>query len=223
MKTLSRLVAVVFLAISLPLSAADRIETENPYELLEKIAERMIERIGNERQQINQQPSHLRDIMEEELLPYSDYQYAARAVLARNWQRLDEAQQKEFVAVFREYLVTTYARVFTQYDESKHRLEFGRQGSYEGERRVVVRARLIEEGGRPPVRLDFHMQRRSPDAPWLAFDLVAENISMLNAQQAEMQASLRQNGVEGTISLLRERAEREIRLDEEFDFDEFGG
>lgn len=193
----------------------------NPFVLLEQIAEHMMGRVGVERALIEENPNYLRTIMQEELLPYTDYDYAARMVLGRNWQKLNEAQQSEFVDAFRDYLVTTYARVFAQYDESKHTLEFAPEGEHENKRRVVVRVLLKEEGGRPPVRLEFHVQRRSPTAPWQVYDLVAEGISMLNAQQSEMQASLRQRGVKGTIDLLRSRAAVDIDLDEELDLEDF--
>ncbi|CUS48154.1 MAG: phospholipid chaperone MlaC [Idiomarinaceae bacterium HL-53] len=219
MRSFFQAIVVVVLCALAPFTVAA--ETTNPYQMLQTIAEDLIERIGEEREAINSNPSHLKTIMAEELLPHSDYEFAARMVLGRNWQRLEEAQQEQFVSVFRDYLVTTYARVFTQYDETKHQLEFGRDGEFENERRIVVRAQLVEKGGRPPVRLDFHLQRRTPDSPWLAYDLVAEGVSMLNAQQSEMQASLRQRGFQGTIELLQERANADINLDEDVDLEDF--
>ncbi|RUO20273.1 MlaC/ttg2D family ABC transporter substrate-binding protein [Aliidiomarina haloalkalitolerans] len=200
---------------------AEEIDTSNPFKLLEQVSERMTKRIAEERETIEANPNYLREIMAQELLPYSDYQFAARAVMARNWGRLNEQQQNDFVAAFRDYLVTTYARVFTQYDENKHRIVFAPAGNFENERRVTVRAQLIEEGGRPPIRIEFQMQRRNPQAPWMAFDLVAEGVSMLNAQRSEMEASLRQNGIEGTIQLLRDRAAVEIDLNEDLDVSDF--
>lgn len=222
MKKFTVIMSVLFTALmSFSALSVQAQEVENPYVMLEEVADTMVARIGSERSRIEADPNYLRTIMEEELLPHSDYQFAARMVLGRNWQRLNDTQKEQFVQAFRDYLVTTYARVFTQYDETKHSLEFGREEPYENERRVVVRAQLIETGGRPPVRLDFHLQRRTPTAPWLAFDLVAEGISMLNAQQSEMQASLRQRGIDGTIQLLRERAKVDIDLDEEVSLDDF--
>ncbi|RUO36750.1 organic solvent ABC transporter [Aliidiomarina shirensis] len=221
MKQLTVWISVILLAFAFGNAKAEEIDTSNPFKMLEQIAERMTVRITEERSTIEENPGFLRQIMVDELLPYSDYQYAARLVLGRNWDRLNESQQEEFVTVFREYLVTTYARVFTQYDETRHKISFGRAGSYENERRVTVRAQLVEKGGRPPIRLDFQLQRRSPDAPWMAFDLVAEGVSMLNAQRSEIEASLRQNGIDGTIELLRERANKEINLDEDIDVSDF--
>lgn len=221
MKQLTIWISAVFLLFATGISKAEEVDTSNPFKMLEQIAERMTVRITEERSTIEENPGFLRQIMVDELLPHSDYQFAARQVLGRNWQRLNDSQQDEFVSVFREYLVTTYARVFTQYDETRHKITFGRAGDYENERRVTVRAQLVEEGGRPPIRLDFQLQRRNPNAPWMAFDLVAEGVSMLNAQRSEIEASLRQNGIDGTIQLLRERANKEIRLDEDLDVSDF--
>jgi len=215
------LAAVMALGMSIQTAQAEDIDTTNPYKLLEQVANRMTDRISAERATIEANPSYLRDIMQQELLPHSDYQFAARAVMARNWGRLNEQQQQAFVEAFRDYLVTTYARVFTQYDENRHRIVFAPAGNFENERRVTVRAQLVEEGGRPPIRIEFQMQRRNPQAPWMVFDLVAEGVSMLNAQRSEMEASLRQNGIDGTIQLLRDRAAVEINLDEELDVSDF--
>lgn len=219
MRSLMAGLMLLVLAV-VPASASERIDNDNPYRLLQEVAERMIDRIGNDRSRIEEEPNYLRTIMEEELLPYTDYRFAAAQVMGRNWQRLDNDQRREYVDAFRDYLVTTYARVFTQYDEEKHVLEFGRESDYENERTVIVRARLIQEGG-PPVRLNFNLRRQSPEAPWMAFDLEAENISMLSAQRSEMQSVLRQHGFDGAMELLRERASAEIRLDEELDMEDF--
>lgn len=209
---------IVFMVV--PASAQERIENENPHRLLQEIAERMLERIRDDRSQIEETPSYLRTIMEEELLPYTDYRFAAAQVMGRNWRSLNDDQRREFVDAFRDYLVTTYARVFTQYDEDKHELQFGREDSYEGERTVTVRARL-NQGDGPPIRLNFNLRRQSPDSPWMAFDLEAEGISLLSAQRSEIQSVLRQRGFQGAVDLLRERAAVEIDLDEELDVDDF--
>lgn len=212
---------VLVFALVVPSSMAqDRIENDNPHRLLQEVAEKMLQRIRDDRERIEAEPNYLRVIMEEELLPYTDYRFAAAQVMGRNWRQLNDEQRREFVDAFRAYLVNTYARVFTQYDESKHELQFGREDAYENERVVIVRAQLNQQDG-PPVRLNFNVRRQTPDSPWMAFDLEAENISLLSAQRSEIQAILRDRGFNGAVELLRERASVEIDLDEELDVDDF--
>lgn len=214
---MSLLMTVVLIA---PASAQERIENDNPHHLLQAVAERMLQRIRDDRGQVEENPTYLRTIMEEELMPYTDYRFAAASVMGRNWRQLNDEQQREFVDAFREYLITTYARVFTQYDESKHELQFGREDAYEDERVVIVRARLNQQDG-PPISLNFNLRRQTPDSAWMAFDLEAENISLLSAQRSEIQSILRQRGFQGAIDLLRERAAVEIDLEEELEVDDF--
>lgn len=217
----SILTALLMMAVLVvPAAAQERIQNDNPHHLLQEVAEKMLERIRDDRGQVEENPSYLRTIMEEELMPYTDYRFAAAQVMGRNWRQLSDEQRREFVDAFREYLITTYARVFTQYDEDKHELQFGREDNYEDQRTVVVRARLNQQDG-PPIRLNFNLRRQSPDAPWMAFDLEAESISLLSAQRSEIQSILRQRGFDGAIELLRERAAVEIDLDEELDVDDF--
>lgn len=190
---------------------AELIRDENPYVLLEKLANKTIERIEQDRAMIDEDINHIRVIIREEMMPYVDYVYAAKRVLGRNLTETTEEQRQEFYTVFRDYLITTYAGAFTQYDESKHTIEFADSGRFEkGSRMVVVNTRLVEEG-RPPVRLDFKMRYDNGDDVWKAYDLVVEGVSLLNSKQAEISAVIRSNGIDGTIALLREKAQESVK------------
>lgn len=207
---LALVVAVVAVTGS-GVAQAELIRDENPYILLEKLANKTIERIEQDRELIDQDINHIRVVIREEMMPYVDYVYAAKRVLGRNLTDTTEEQRQEFYTVFRDYLITTYAGAFTQYDEAKHTIEFGDSGRFEeGSRMVVVNTRLIEEG-RPPVRMDFKMRYDNGDNVWKAYDLVVEGVSLLNSKQAEISAVIRSNGIDGTIALLREKAQESVK------------
>lgn len=196
---------------SAPPAAAELIREENPYVLLEKLANKTIERIEQDRTLIDEDINHVRVVIREEMMPYVDYVYAAKRVLGRNLTQTTEEQRQEFYTVFRDYLITTYAGAFTQYDETKHKIQFGDAGRFEaGSRMVVVNTRLVEEG-RPPIRLDFKMRYDSNDELWKAFDLVVEGVSLLNSKQSEISSVIRTNGIDGTIALLREKAKESVQ------------
>lgn len=190
---------------------AELIRDENPYILLEKLANKTLERIEQDRDLIDQDINHIRVVIREEMMPYVDYVYAAKRVLGRNLTETTEEQRQEFYTVFRDYLITTYAGAFTQYDETKQVIEFGDANRFEpGSRMVVVNTRLVEEG-RPPIRLDFKMRFDNNENLWKAYDLVVEGVSLLNSKQAEITAVIRSNGIDGTISLLREKAQQTVQ------------
>ena len=206
------LTAVVLL--SKPVAAqAELIRDENPYLLLEKVANKTFGRIGNERELIRQDLDHLREIIRVEMMPYVDWVYASKRVLGRSLQDTTAAQRQEFYSVFRDYLIATYGRAFTAYDETKHTVEFGNAARFDGNSRMVeVNTRVVEAGtGRPPIRMDFKMRYDKDEKLWKAYDLVVEGVSLLNSKQAEVAQVVRQRGIDGTIELLREKAAEPIR------------
>lgn len=212
MKTLSALMLTALLVVTGIANAnSDVVRDENPYALLERVANKTAERIANDRPKIEEDLDYLREIIREELMPYVDSTYAAKRVLGRNLKDTTAEQRQQFYAVFREYLVATYGRAFTQYDENKHEFEFERARDLGPEDRMVeVSTRLIEDG-RPPIRLDFKLRYDNDERLWKAYDLVVEGVSLLNSKAAEISSVIRSRGIDGTIELLREKSQEPIQ------------
>ncbi|PWW13036.1 MULTISPECIES: phospholipid-binding protein MlaC [Pseudidiomarina] len=217
---MKQLIASIWLslmaAVAIAPAAADElIREDNPYVLLEKVANKTLERIEQDRSKIDADIDYVRVVIREEMMPYVDYVYAAKRVLGRNLTETTEEQRQEFYSVFREYLIATYARAFTQYDETKHTIQFGDAGRFDPDSRmVVVNTRLIEQG-RPPVRMDFKMRFDNNQDIWQAFDLVVEGVSLLNSKQTEIAGVIRSRGIDGTISLLRDKAQQPITANDQ--------
>lgn len=212
MKTLSALMLTALLVVTgIAQANSDVVRDENPYALLERVAKQTAERIANDRPKINEDLDYLREIIRDELMPYVDSTYAAKRVLGRNLKDTTAEQRQEFYAVFREYLIATYGRAFTQYDEAKHHFEFEQAREVTPEDQMVeVNTRLIEEG-RPPIRLDFKLRYDDDERLWKAYDLVVEGVSLLNSKAAEISSVIRSRGIDGTIELLREKSQEPIQ------------
>ena len=72
--------------VVLPVSAQDslpEVNSQDPYKMVEQVGNRTFERIKSSKQEIAANPEILRDIMDEELMPYIDYQYSAFKVLGK--------------------------------------------------------------------------------------------------------------------------------------------
>lgn len=125
MKILNKAVTIVFaflVTFSLSTSAAAErvIDSKDPYKLIEVVADITFKRFANEQDNIRKDANILKTIVREELLPYIDYRYAAFKVIGgQNFRRTTKAERAEFTKVFREYLVTSYAQVFTLYNNQK--------------------------------------------------------------------------------------------------------
>jgi phospholipid transport system substrate-binding protein len=152
----------------------------------------------------------LRTIMEEELLPYVDYKFSAAKVLGKHYKNVSREELQEFVKVFREYLITTYALALGYYDDQE--VEFAPSKTFDGKKTVTVRA-LIKESGRPDIKIAFKVRKNSRTNKWKAYDMVAEGISMLSSKHTEFQSILRKEGVQKVIQLMQDKINKPIVLE----------
>lgn len=200
------LILILSVAFSSSAAASDQ---SDPFEMVRDVASITFDRIKQEQTQIQENPELLRTIMEEELLPYVDYKFSAAKVLGKHYRKVSRAELQEFVKVFREYLITTYALALGYYDDQV--VEFAPNGKFDGKRTVTVRA-LIKEPGRPDIKIAFKVRKSSKSKKWKAYDMVAEGISMLSSKHTEFQSILRKEGVGRVIQLMKDKIEKPIVL-----------
>lgn len=182
----------------------------DPYQLVKDVASVTFDRIKKEQSQIQENPELLRTIMEEELLPYVDYKFSAAKVLGKHYKNVTRAELQEFVKVFREYLITTYALALGYYDDQE--VEFAPGRTFDGKKTVTVRA-LVKESGRPDIKIAFKVRKNSRTNKWKAYDMVAEGISMLSSKHTEFQSILRKEGVQKVIQLMQDKIDKPIVLE----------
>ncbi len=204
-------VAVFFALLMMTGSAmvkAQEINTENPYAMLEAVANKTFERFYQDKAKIDEDPNYLKVIVEEELMPYIDYKYASYKVMGRHLRETTKEQRKAFVDAFEGYLVSTYAQAFTEYTDQK--IEFGPARDFTHDKMVEVHVRIIE-AGRPPIKLLFKV-RRLKNNHWKAFDLVAEGVSLLASKQSEVTSLIRKEGIESVIEMLKQKTAVKISV-----------
>lgn len=198
--------------------AAD-VKLTDPNKMARQVADNTFERITKDQPLIIKNNEHLRVIVEEELMPYIDYKYAALRVLGSEVSKVraitDEAEKsraikdiQRFIVVFREYLVATYAGVFTQY--TSQQVEFGAPQPFKGKDVVVVKTKIIE-AGKPDIKIDFKV-REDRSGEWRAYDMIAEGISLLDAKQSELQGMLRQQGIDHVSNLLEQKSQLPVQF-----------
>lgn len=182
----------------------------NPYVMLEEVATKTFSRIKEERKLIEADPEMLRTVMEEELLPYVDYNFSALKVLGKHYKKVPREQIPEYINVFRSYLITTYALAMAYYDGQE--VEFQPVRDVTDERTVTVRA-IVKEPGRPDINLAFKLRKNKKTNVWKAYDMVAEGISLLSSKQSEFETILRRDGIDKVIEMMRNTVNRPISLD----------
>jgi len=215
MKFYAFLIALLVAVSGYTSSASASTETyTDPYKMMEVLADKTFSRIAKDQSKIQADPEVLRLIVNEELVPYIDSRYAALRVIGnsadlRNTPREDLLA---FVDAFQNYMVATYAGVFTQYRDQKVMIEPGR--IVENQKIISIKTRVIDPG-KPDINIEFKLRRGKDTDNWLVFDMVAEGISLLDSKRAELSNLIRQQGLNSVTTMLIEKAKAPITKAEE--------
>ena len=186
---------------------AQEVNEQNPYALVKEAGQKTFDRIKASQAQIEKDPEELRTIMKEELLPHIDYQFAAFKVLGKYFKSVPKDKLSEYVQVFRQYLITTYAVAMGYYDNQK--VTFEPEGDFSDKKSVTVRA-VVQDPGRPDIKVAFQVRKDSRTNEWKAYDMVAEGISLLDSKRSDFEPILRQEGIDAVLKLMREKIEQPV-------------
>lgn len=128
-----------------------------------------------------------------------DIETVSRLVLARNWKRLSEPQQREFVTEFRKLLLTTYGKRIDEYGDQTVEILADRM---EPRGDMTVQTRVI--GGRTgEVRVDYRM--RAKGGTWLCIDIIVEGVSLVGSYRSQLESLLEQGGPDGMLARIRDK------------------
>ncbi|NQY87063.1 MAG: ABC transporter substrate-binding protein [Colwellia sp.] len=183
------------------------VDKKNPYLMIKTVAGKTFKRFADEQQAIQKNPNILKKIVREELMPYINYKYSAFKVIGKHLKKTTAEERKNFVPVFREYLVTSYAQVFTLYDNQP--VEFAPAKNFSDKKIVAVNSRVIMQG-RNDIDVSFKVRKNRKTKEWKAFDMVAEGVSLLDSKQAELGSIIRQKGLPYVTELLKKKSARDI-------------
>ncbi|MFD2097521.1 phospholipid-binding protein MlaC [Corallincola platygyrae] len=209
LRRLSLLVACYLLAFAAV--AAEPIKQEDPFALAQEVAKRTFGRINNEQPKIQADPEHLKTIVVEELIPYADYRFAAYKVIGQSsLKKSTKEQRKRFVEAFKGNLIVTYAQLFTEYNGQTVAFL---PGKLSDENYATVKT-VIQQPGRPDISVDFKMRRNKKTGLWRAYDMVAENLSMLSQKEAELRGLIRQKGLDEVSAMLEQKNQAKIVFEE---------
>lgn len=201
----------IFMMSMITVAKAQEVNEQNPYELIKDVANRTFERIKTNQTAIKADPEMLRTIMEEELVPHIDYKFAAFMVLGKHFKSVPQEKLGEYISVFRQYLVTTYAVAMGYYDNQE--VVFEPESRFDDKKSVTVRA-VVQDPNRPEIKIAFKVRKDSKTNEWKAYDMVAEGISMLNSKRSEFESILRQDGIDAVIALMRDKIGKPVELNQ---------
>ena len=109
--------------------------------------------------------------------------YAGALVLGRYYKDATPAQREAYFTAFQAYLEQAYGQALAMYHGQTYQI--APEQPLGNADIVAIRVTIIDNGGRPPVRLDFQWRKNSKTGYWQAYDMIAEGVSMITTKQNE--------------------------------------
>ena len=121
----------------------------------------------------------------------------AKFVLGRHWRKASEPARKEYLRLFEDLLVATYAQRFARY--AGETLEITR-AEVRGERDVIVHSTMLRVDSTKPLKIAWRVRGSKSGTYYKIVDIMVEGISMIQTQKSEFSSFIKKNG--GTLDPL---------------------
>lgn len=186
--------------------AARSSKTTPPDEVIKRTAEAVLGTIRNNKDKFRNNPGAVYKLVQQDMAPHFDFNYAARLVLGRNWRSASSRQRQEFIDTFERYLVNSYANNLVKYSDSKVKVEPFR-GSPD-DQRASIRTEVTPPSGKP-IQVDYSMVHTKDG--WKVFDVSGEGVSYVMSYRNTFNNEIRQTGLDALIQRLQKKAEQKAQ------------
>lgn len=188
----------VALAFSLVLATATAgAEELTANQVVEQTVRKISAQLDGRRDELTKNKKELYALIDRELLPQFDTDYAGKLVLGKSWRTATQAQRERFVDVFYNFLLRSYATAILKFDQDQVRYLPARKAGEDG-RTVVDTEMRMPDGSTVPVSYAMH----STPAGWKAYDVRIEGISYVQNYRNQFNAEVAAKGLDALIARL---------------------
>lgn len=191
--------AALCLCTVFPAMSAE-VDMQDPYKMLITVADETFGEIKQNADKVKSDPAYRRELIRTHLMPYVDITYAAYKVIGNNLKSTTKEERAAFTDAFADYVVAAYADALGKYDQQEL-VDPAYQQVPADETSVNIKF-LIREPGKQDLELLFKLRKNTKTGEWRAYDMVAENISMLSAKQSELSPMIREKGIAAVTDIL---------------------
>lgn len=193
---LARLAVLLMVA-----GAAPALAQATPEALVEQVGSQLLSIVKNDPAvQRGELPALLR-VVDENVLPYVDFEKTTRLAAGRHWRQATDAQRQSLVKEFRMTLVRTYSGAVSQVKPDT-RIEL-RPARYPADATdVVVRTQIVQSAGEP-IQVDYRLEKQGQG--WKIYDVNVLGIWLIENYRNQFSQEIGQHGFDGLIQSLATR------------------
>lgn len=183
-------------------ASAQAVDTSNPDTMIKTVTQQVLDQIKADKQIQSGNITRITELVNEKILPYTDFTRTTRLVMGRNWNSATPQQQKQIVEQFKMLLIRTYSGALAQVRDQQVQYKPFRASPDDTD--VVVRSVVINNGS--PIQLDYRLYK-TPQG-WKVYDINVLGAWLIQAYQQQFNEQISQHGVDGLLQFLTQRNEQ---------------
>ncbi|WP_250514084.1 ABC transporter substrate-binding protein [Caballeronia sp. INDeC2] len=180
-------------------ASAQSVDSSAPDTLIKTVTQQVLDEIKSDSKIQSGDINRITELVNQKILPYTDFTRTTRLVMGRNWNSATPEQQKQIVEQFKMLLIRTYSGALAQVRNQTVQYKPFRANPDDTD--VVVRSVVMNNGS--PVELDYRLYKTAQG--WRVYDINVLGAWLIQAYQQQFNEQISQNGVGGLLQFLTQR------------------
>ncbi|MEM5404997.1 MULTISPECIES: MlaC/ttg2D family ABC transporter substrate-binding protein [Paraburkholderia] len=178
---------------------AQTVDTSNPDAMVQTVTQQVMSQIKGDKSIQSGDISKITQLVNEKILPYTDFRRTTQLAMGRNWRTATPEQQQQVIEQFKTLLIRTYSGALAQVRDQQIQYKPFRANPDDTD--VVVRSTVMNGG--QPIELDYRLYKTAQG--WRVYDINVLGAWLIQAYQQQFQEKIQQGGVDGLIQFLTQR------------------
>ena len=185
---------IALLAIFTFSSFSSIAETGTPTTSLTEAVNLFVSVASNKALSLEEKKVSITEIVKEKM----DLPVVSKRVVSRYWKKASKEDKKEFISLFTQVIVNTYASLLNQYnnEEVEYLKEEIKKGKY-----AKVNTNIVLADKKIPVNYKLLLRNEQ----WRIYDFSAEGVSLISTYTNDYKATLKRSGLAGLNEVLKKK------------------
>jgi phospholipid transport system substrate-binding protein len=175
-------------------SFVSKAETGTPTSSLTEAVNLFVSVAGNKALSLEEKKVSITEIVKNKM----DIPVVSQRVVSRYWKKANKEDKQEFISLFTQVIVNTYASLLNQYnnEEVEYLKEEIKKGKF-----AKVNTNIVLTDKKIPV--NYKLLLRNDE--WRIYDFSAEGVSLISTYTNDYKATLKRSGLAGLNELLKKK------------------
>jgi phospholipid transport system substrate-binding protein len=186
-------------ALLLGIGMAQAQDVKTPDGLVKFVVEDVLTIIKNDKAIQSGDFRKINTLVDEKILPYSDFQKTTRMSMGRNWSKASPTQQAQITQEFKVLLIRIYGGALAQIKDQK--VQYKPFRSSPDDTDVIVRTAVVGKG--EPIQLDYRLEKGTNG--WKVYDINILGAWLVESYRNQFNDQVSKGGIDGLIKFLQDR------------------